>query len=140
MTVIDTPGLGEEDIEKEVKLMYEMVDKLKNRVKLVHVFIIVLDGSEKPILEGKDESLIRIFTEIFGNQIWNNVMLQASKWAFSQDALHQRKEQATPINETIWSEKWKNTLKGKFDIPVRIFQFYQLQKEIEYIGTKEKTD
>ena len=123
MTVIDTPGLGEEDIEKEVKLMYEIVDKLKNRVKLVHVFIIVLDGSEKPILEGKDESLIRIFTEIFGNQIWNNVMLQASKWAFSQDALHQRKEQATPINETIWSEQWKNMLKGKFDIPVSMFKF-----------------
>jgi hypothetical protein len=88
VTVIDTPGLGEEDIEKEVKLMYEMVDKLKNRVKLVHVFIIVLDGSEKPILEGKDESLIRIFTEIFGNQIWNNVMLQASKWSFSQAKLY----------------------------------------------------
>ena len=92
MTVIDTPGLGEEDIEKEVKLMYEIVEKLKNRVKLVHVFIIVLNG-EKTVLEEKDESLIRIFTKIFGNQIWNNVMLQASKWRFSEDGYHMREQQ-----------------------------------------------
>ena len=85
--MIDTPGLGEEDIKKEVKLMYEIVDKLKNRVKLVHVFIIVLNG-EKTVLEGKEETLIRIFTKIFGKQIWNNVMLQASKWSFSPDGYY----------------------------------------------------
>ena len=131
MTVIDTPGLGEEDIEKEVKLMYEIVEKLKNRVKLVHVFIIVLNG-EKTVLEEKDESLIRIFTKIFGNQIWNNVMLQASKWRFSEDGYHMREQQANPINESLWTEQWKNTLNDKFDIPVSIFQFYQLQKEKVY--------
>ena len=122
MTVIDTPGLGEEDIEKEVKLMYEIVEKLKSRVKLVHVFIIVLNG-EKTVLEEKDESLIRIFTKIFGNQIWNNVMLQASKWRFSEDGYHMREQQAIPINESLWTEQWKNTLNDKFDIPVSIFQF-----------------
>ena len=121
MTVIDTPGLGEEDIEKEVELMYEIVEKIKSRVKLVHVFIIVLNG-EKTVLEEKDESLIRIFTKIFGNQIWNNVMLQASKWRFSEDGYHMREQQAIPINESLWTEQWKNTLNVKFDIPVSIFQ------------------
>ena len=127
MTVIDTPGLGEEDIEKEVKLMYEIVEKIKSRVKLVHVFIIVLNG-EKTVLEEKDESLIRIFTKIFGNQIWNNVMLQASKWRFSEDGYHMREQQAIPINESLWTEQWKNTLNVTFDTPVSIFSILTASK------------
>ena len=34
MTVIDTPGFAEEDFEEEDKLMYGIIDELKNTVQV----------------------------------------------------------------------------------------------------------
>ena len=113
VTVIDTPGFAEEDFEEEDKLMYDIIDELKNKIKNVNVFIIILND-EQTSMDGKFESMIRLFGKIFGNQFWNNVLLQAD-WTFTKRAISTRGEN----NETNWESDWDAKLRKTFtDIPV----------------------
>ena len=113
MTVIDTPDIAEEDFEEEDKLMYGIIDELKNTVKNVNVFIIIFNG-EQTSMDGKFESMIRLFGKIFGNQFWNNVLLQAD-WTFTERDISTRGEN----NETKWESDWDAKLRNSFtDIPV----------------------
>ena len=113
VTVIDTPGFAEKDFEEEDKLMYGIIDELKNTVKNVSVFIIILNGEETS-MDGKFESMIRLFGKIFGNQFWNNVLLQTD-WTFDERAISTRGEN----NETKWEIDWNTKLRKTFtDIPV----------------------
>ena len=113
VTVIDTPGFAEKDFEEEDKLLYGIIDELKNTVKNVSVFIIILNG-EQTSMDGKFESMIRLFGKIFGNQFWNNVLLQTD-WTFDERAISTRGEN----NETKWEIDWNTKLRKTFtDIPV----------------------
>ena len=113
MTVIDTPDIAEEDFEEEDKLMYGIIDELKNTVKNVNVFIIIFNG-EQTSMDGKFESMIRLFGKIFGNQFWNNVLLQAD-WTFTERDISTRGEN----NETKWESDLDAKLRNSFtDIPV----------------------
>ena len=120
VTVIDTPGFAEEDFEEEDKLMYGIIDELKNTVKNVNVFIIILNG-EQTSMDGKFESMIRLFGKIFGNQFWNNVLLQTD-WTFTERDISTRGEN----NETKWEIDWDTKLRKTFtDIPVsKIFCYH----------------
>ena len=123
MTVIDTPGFAEEDFEEEDKLMYGIIDELKNTVKNVNVFVIILNG-EQTSMDGKFESMIRLFGKIFGNKFWNNVLLQTD-WTFDERAISRRGED----NETKWESDWNDELRKTFtDIPVsKIFCYHGLR-------------
>ena len=123
VTVIDTPGFAEEDFEEEDKLMYDIIDELKNKIKNVNVFIIILND-EKTSMDGKFESMIRLFGKIFGNQFWSNVLLQTD-WTFDERAISARGEQ----NETKWESDWNDELRKTFtDIPVsKIFCYHGLR-------------
>ena len=113
MTVIDTPGFAEEDFEEEDRLMYDVIDELKNTIKNVNVFIIILN-SEQTSMDGKFESMIRLFGKIFGNKFWNNVLLQTD-WTFTAREISIRGEN----NETKWEIDWDTKLRKTFiDIPV----------------------
>ena len=113
VTVIDTPGFAEEDFEEEDKLLYGIIDKLKNKIKNVSVFIIILNGEETS-MDGKFESMIRLFGKIFGNKFWNNVLLQTD-WTFTAREISIRGEN----NETKWEIDWDTKLRKTFiDIPV----------------------
>ena len=113
VTVIDTPGFAEEDFEEEDKLLYGIIDKLKNKIKNVSVFIIILNGEETS-MDGKFESMIRLFGKIFGNKFWNNVLLQTD-WTFTAREISIRGEN----NETKWESDWNAKLRKTFtDIPV----------------------
>ena len=109
VTVIDTPGFAEEDFEEEDKLMYDIIDELKNTVKNVNVFIIILNGEQTSMsttFDGKFESMVRLFGKIFGNQFWNNVLLQATDWTFSEKTIAKRED-----NETNWETHWHSKLR-----------------------------
>ena len=114
MTVIDTPVFP--GFSKD-KLIYEVIDELKNEIKFVHVFILVLNDDpaylgEQTILHEKVESRIRLFSKVFGKDFWNNVVLEATHWKWY------RQQNSISINEDEWTEKWRTILKDKFDIPV----------------------
>ena len=127
MTVIDTPGFAEEDFEEEDRLMYDIIDELKNTIKNVNVFIIILNG-EQTSMDGKFESMIGLFGKIFGNQFWNNVLLQTD-WTFDDRAISTRGEN----NETKWESDWNDKLRNMFtDIPVsKIFWYHGLRTHNE---------
>ena len=65
-------------------------------------------------MDGKFESMIRLFGKIFGNQFWNNVLLQTD-WTFTERDISTRGEN----NETKWEIDWDTKLRKTFtDIPV----------------------
>ena len=78
MTLIDTPGFGVTDINKESDHIEQLVDLLKNKIKHVHVFLIAVNGID-PRYQKELDSMLKLFTKIFSNNFWKNAMIVATK-------------------------------------------------------------
>ena len=82
VTIVDTPGFGDYT-ENEEQTIDELVDVLKNEIKYVHVFLIAFNG-QSPRLTQPLENMIILFEKIFGTLFWENVLLEVTRWGFSE--------------------------------------------------------
>ena len=60
LSLIDTIGFDDPDNDTDIKIIAELVDKLKNNVDFVNLFIIAVNGQE-PRLDGSLVAMIKIF-------------------------------------------------------------------------------
>jgi len=138
-TMVDTPGFGE-DLEVEEMMLNEMVDFLKNRIEYVDVFLIAFEQSNTRITRSV-KSMLKMVSSMFGEGFWNNVLILATKFRYSPDAMSIRSN-----NETSWRQNIRNGLKHTTDRwnsleAVYIDSFYDpndaYQKEKFIEGTNE---
>lgn len=100
LTVIDTPGLGMESLEEQESI--EQIVNILKTVEYVHTFaFLIKENSNRATRER--QSIIRLYTKIFGSKFLKNVVLVATFWGYSQDA-----ELARDHTQESWLEAQKS--------------------------------
>ena len=98
MTVVDTPGFGVE-LEEEEETISGLVNFLKNELKFVHAFVLTFKETDKRIT-AEFRLMVRLLSGIFGDQFWDNAIIEATHWSYHDVARAKR----TLHNETSWTD------------------------------------
>jgi hypothetical protein len=91
-TCIDTPGLNDTGNNDSLNIV-NMVRTLKEQVREVHTFVIVLNG-QNPRLDQAHKDMISIFGKCFGSDFMQNMVLAFTRW-HEDDASRERRADET---------------------------------------------
>ena len=89
VNVIDTIGFDDPKNDTDVKIITELVSKLKNNCDYVNLFGIAVNG-QAPRLDGSLVAMIRIFEEMFGQGFWNQCVLLFTRISMNDYAKKKR--------------------------------------------------
>ena len=124
VTVIDTPGLMETNLEKEERTISELARKLKDEYKFINTFLIAIKESDATRYTRETHSMMNLFANMFGDEFWCNVMIAFTHWGYSYVDVKRRRDQGdtgTPKNEENWKEQqnqlFRKHLGVTFDLP-----------------------
>jgi len=107
VTVVDTPGFGV-NLEEEEATIDGLVDFLRNELKYVDAFVIAFKQMDNRVTNGF-KTMIKIVDGIFGEEFWDNVIIEATFWGYSLDDIEDRGD----LTEETWLEGTpKRTLSG----------------------------
>jgi len=111
VTLIDTPGFGVVDLKFELKTIEQLVDVLKNQIRFVHVFVIAMDGGQDRY-QGKMNTMLTLFADIFSNRFWKNVLICVTKWSFADHPEGIRASKNPPVTVDTWSDDITTALRA----------------------------
>ena len=131
ITIIDTPGFGDKDKE-ENNTISNLVDFLKNKILFVHVFVIAVNGQETPRFTNAMQSMLSIFTQIFGDKFWNNTVIGITRWDFDEYWANIRNNKEPPETVTSTTDAWHEVLVTQMRVAVKppvvfIDSFYDVE-------------
>jgi len=106
VTVVDTPGFGVE-LEEEEETISGLVNFLRNDLKFVHAFVLTFKESDKRIT-AEFRLMVRLLSGIFGEQFWDNNIIEATHWSYHENDRAKRKF----YNESTWTEHINSMFKG----------------------------
>ena len=112
LLVVDTPGLGmgKNEDEKSIK---KITTFLKNDVKSVHLFILCFKQHDNRF-SADVGAMIKVFTLMFGDLLWKNLIIVVTQWSYHSDEIYTRKE--AQMTEIRWSTEYNNYFKTKFEV------------------------
>ncbi|XP_023334658.1 uncharacterized protein LOC111706115 [Eurytemora carolleeae] len=108
VTVVDTPGFGEE-LEKEEETVDLIVNFLRNDMQFVNTFILAFKETDNRVTKSL-RLMLRNLQNIFGDEFWDNTVIEATHYAF--DDLSIRRRKSKHLDETSFSEHVNNGLLG----------------------------
>ena len=121
VTIIDTPGFGDSNLETEEATIDDLVTFLRDHVKFIHAFVIVLNGGVTPRLNRQMRTMLNLFTKMFGDDFWNNAIVEFSHWDFNERKANSRLRDHPPKNEANLkkevNEFFRTKLKLQKDLP-----------------------
>jgi len=103
-TIIDTPGFGN-DLEEEEETIDNLVNTLKDKIKFVHAFVIAFKQQDNRMTASL-RSMIALFQKMFGEQFWENAILEATHWHFHDQAESIRRDTHPPITMSGWTAQF----------------------------------
>jgi len=107
ITVVDTPGFGV-NLEEEEATIDGLVDFLRNKIKFVDAFIIAFKQTDNRVTQSF-KTMIKIVDGIFGEEFWENVIIEATHWSYSARDIQKR----GALTEEAWLNNTpKRTLKS----------------------------
>jgi len=112
LSLIDTIGFDDPNNDTDVKIIAELVDKLKNSCDHVNVFAIAVNG-QAPRLDGSLVAMIKIFEEMFGEQFWNQCVLIFTRVRMDKKEKRMRLKNTGKSDDDIAKEYLK-VVEGKF--------------------------
>ena len=98
VTLIDTPGAGDTE-GRDYQHAIKMAQMLKENIKTIDVIIIMFKGTDRRF-DTHTVTLLRLYEEIFGKEMWRNVVVEISYWGHSQaDTCQRLTNYQPPLNE-----------------------------------------
>ena len=117
VTIIDTPGFGDIDLEVEEATIDDLVSFLRDHVKFIHAFVIVINGGVAPRLNRQLKTMLNLFTKMFGDDFWNNAIMEFSFWDFDQRIAEGRARKDPPQTEEAWTDYMNVILRERIESP-----------------------
>jgi len=111
-TIVDTPGFGDSE-GRDDQFIDEMVDVLVHHVNTTNVFLLTFNG-EDPRMDGIIKQMIREMEMLFGYKFWDNVILEATHWAYSENEIRHRN--LTGKNEEWWTKDKNEALRKEYHL------------------------
>jgi len=118
-TVVDTPGFGDSDRDDD-QLVDEMMDVLNKDVGSANLILLLIKGTETRL--GRElQQMIREMRALFGERMWDNLVIGVSFWSFKDDIVKYRRNtcQWSPSNckdEQWFAKSMLSILQEKFHI------------------------
>ena len=108
--LIDTIGFDDPNNDTDIKIITELVGKLKNNCSYVNLFGIAVNG-QSPRLDGSLVAMIRIFEEMFGEDFWKQCVLIFTRMSMDKKNKRLREKNAGKSDDDIASEYVKEVEK-----------------------------
>ena len=103
VNVIDTIGFDDPKNDTDVRIIAELVSKLKNNCDYVNLFGIAVNG-QAPRLDGSLVAMIKIFEEMFGQRFWKQCVLLFTRISMNDYAKKKRARQNKKTDDQLASE------------------------------------
>ena len=136
-TIIDTPGLGENS-EQDIIHLNEVIGILKEKITSLRTFILVINGAF-PSLGKQFHHMVQLYTKIFGEKMWDQLIVVVTNWCFDEKSKRNRKVGNT--SEESQSSEIYCALTSALDIEVQIpmvfidnFDAREEDREPELVG------
>ena len=100
--LIDTIGFDDPNNDTDIRIITELVGKLKNECAYVNLFGIAVNG-QSPRLDGSLVAMIRIFEEMFGDQFWKQCVLIFTRMPMDRKAKKKREKTSGKSDEDVAS-------------------------------------
>jgi len=127
-TVVDTPGFGEAIREENVHVE-NMVNRFKNDLQYIHVFIILFKQTDNRMTAAL-WNMLNMFQTMFGPDFWKNAILEATHWSYSPRLTKIREDGG--MTEDIWVKQFNQRLqkdfKFDFDLPAIFIDTFHNRK------------
>ena len=130
VTIIDTPSFSQMFSENSNATLESLVNVIKNKIDVVHVFVVLLDGKRYQEIPRMSKQMRRI-TPLFFERFWQNSILDVTKWSFNPEDAKQRLEHPSPINEMELQLKHSAS---RFEIPVVFIDSHYNSYNIHEVG------
>ena len=142
LTVIDTPGFGNNLVEEE-RTIESLVRVLRDEIKYVHAFVICFKQQDNRMTHSL-RSMIGLMQKMFGDHFWENAILEATHWNYHEKSVEMRRSSKPPILENWWTDTFNNLFAReynlKFKLPsVFIDTYYDKDNAFELKKFKEQT-
>ena len=86
-------------------LIDEMMTVLKETIKSANTLLLVLKGTETRI-DAAMQQMLREMKALFGDEMWNHVVVGVSFWSFSAAAVDARNRFIRVKLSFVWLFKW----------------------------------
>ena len=113
-TIIDTPGFGNDLIEEE-KTIERLVNVLKDDIRYIHAFVIAFKQQDNRMTASL-RSMIALFQKMFGDQFWNNAILEATHWNYHEHSIRMRSLSKPKIAEKWWQNQFNHLFLKEFGL------------------------
>ena len=122
-TIIDTPGFGNALDEEEEETIDGLISVLKDEIKFIHTFIIAFKQQDYRMTRSL-KSMLNLFQKMFGEHFWENTILEATHWSYSDHSIGIRKDQNPLLTEAYFESQLNTMLKDNFHINVNLPAVY----------------
>mmetsp|Transcript_49779 Transcript_49779/g.115538 ORF Transcript_49779/g.115538 Transcript_49779/m.115538 type:complete len:783 (+) Transcript_49779:41-2389(+) len=104
---VDLPGLSDTP-ELDKKHMKEMVEVLRDQVRYIHTFLIVIN-SQAVRFDRQTQVMLTQFNDVFGDEFLRNAMLAFTRWEYRRSARKQREKKG--VSEETKAQEFNTLLK-----------------------------
>jgi len=148
VTIIDTPGFGDKDTEKDGNTTEYLVKLLKDEIKFVDAFVFFFSGQNARFTWSMG-SMLKQFENMFGSEFWDNVIFEVTSWSYDESNILIRSKKGEGETEESFTagrnKKFKEVFetlrnRGKDLESVFIHPLYNKENSKEKTEFKKNTD
>ena len=111
-------GFGNNLVEEE-RTIESLVNVLRDEIKFVHAFVISFKQQENRMTYSL-RSMIGLMQKMFGDQFWDNAILEATHWNYHAKNSQLRLQSKPKITEVWWENQFNNLFAREYGLAKKI--------------------